>query len=61
MKNLTKRFGELPVLGNISFKGEFLAIVGPTGCKKTTFLNCLPKLVPTSHGDIFVDGSVGRS
>ena len=61
VKNLTKRFGELLVLDDISFnvaKGEFLAIVGPTGCGKTTFLNCLSKLIPTSHGDIFVDGSV---
>jgi ABC-type nitrate/sulfonate/bicarbonate transport system ATPase subunit len=61
VKNLTKRFGNLLVLDDISFnvaKGEFLAIVGPTGCGKTTFLNCLSKLTPTSHGDIFVEGSV---
>jgi sulfonate transport system ATP-binding protein len=57
--NLTKRFGNLLVLDNISFevaKGEFLSIVGPTGCGKTTFLNCLSKLIPTSEGDIFIDG-----
>ena len=46
-KNLTKKFGDLLVLDNISFdvpKGEFLCIVGPTGCGKTTFLNSLTKL-----------------
>jgi sulfonate transport system ATP-binding protein len=61
VKNLTKRFGDLLVLDDISFnvaRGEFLAIVGPTGCGKTTFLNCLSKLMPTSQGDIFVDGEV---
>jgi sulfonate transport system ATP-binding protein len=61
VKNLTKRFGDLLVLNDISFdvaQGEFLAIVGPTGCGKTTFLNCLSKLMPTSAGDIFVDGEV---
>ncbi len=61
VRNLTKRFGDLLVLNRINFhvaKGEFLAIVGPTGCGKTTFLNCLSKLVPTSEGDIFVDGEV---
>jgi len=61
VKNLTKRFGDLLVLNNISFnvaQGEFLAIVGPTGCGKTTFLNCLSKLVPTSEGNIFIDGEV---
>ena len=63
VKNLTKRFGELLVLNNINFnvpEGEFLAIVGPTGCGKTTFLNCLSKLMPTSEGDIFIDGEVAN-
>ena len=59
--NLTKRFGNLLVLDKISFdvaKGEFLSIVGPTGCGKTTFLNCLSKLIPASEGNIFIDGEV---
>ncbi len=61
VRNLTKRFGDLLVLDDISFqvsRGEFLAIVGPTGCGKTTFLNCLSKLIPTSAGDIYIDGRV---
>lgn len=59
VKNLTKRFGDLLVLNDISFnvrQGEFLSIVGPTGCGKTTFLNCLSKLIPTSEGNIYIDG-----
>lgn len=61
VKELTKRFGELLVLDKINFtvaEGEFLAIVGPTGCGKTTFLNCLSKLVLTTDGNIFIDGEV---
>jgi len=61
VKNLTKRFGDLLVLNRINFhvaQGEFLAIVGPTGCGKTTFLNCLSKLMPTSEGNIFISGEV---
>ena len=63
VKNLTKSFGDLLVLDDISFnvaKGEFLAIVGPTGCGKTTFLNCLSKLMNTTDGDIYIDGEVAN-
>lgn len=59
VKNLTKKFGDLLVLRDISFDvydGEFLCIVGPTGCGKTTFLNVLTKLIPTTDGDIYIDG-----
>ncbi len=59
MLQLTKQFGELLVLDNINFtvgQGELLAIVGPTGCGKTTFLNLLSKLIPASKGKILIDG-----
>jgi sulfonate transport system ATP-binding protein len=59
VSNLTKRFGDLLVLDEISFQvgeGEFLAIVGPTGCGKTTFLNALSKLVLSTRGDILING-----
>lgn len=56
---LTKKFGELLVLDDVNFtvgKGEFLAIVGPTGCGKTTFLNLLSRLIPATKGHIRIDG-----
>ena len=59
VKNLTKCFGDLKVLDDISFdikKGEFLCIVGPTGCGKTTFLNLLTKLIEPTSGEILIDG-----
>ncbi|HOG19973.1 MAG TPA: ATP-binding cassette domain-containing protein [Salinivirgaceae bacterium] len=59
VENLTKSFGDLLVLDDISFEvrdGEFLCIVGPTGCGKTTFLNSLTKLYSIDKGKITVDG-----
>ncbi len=58
--DLTKRFGSLLVLDRISFdvkKSEFLCIVGPTGCGKTTFLNSLTKLYDIDSGSILIDGN----
>ena len=57
--NLTKKFGDLLVLDDISFnvkQGEFLCIVGPTGCGKTTFLNSLTKLYDLTAGEILING-----
>lgn len=57
--HLTKKFDELLVLDDISFdvmKGEFLCIVGPTGCGKTTFLNSLTGLYTATSGSIRIDG-----
>lgn len=59
VKNLTKNFGELKVLDDVSFnikKGEFVCVVGPTGCGKTTFLNLLTRLLEPTSGDLYIDG-----
>ena len=57
--HMTKCFGDLKVLNDVSFdvhKGEFLCIVGPTGCGKTTFLNCITGLYDLTDGQILVNG-----
>ena len=59
VRNLTKSFGDLLVLDDISFdvkEGEFLCIVGPTGCGKTTFLNSLCRLYDINAGSITLKG-----
>lgn len=63
VNNLTKCFGDLLVLNDINFtvgEGEFLCIVGPTGCGKTTFLNVLSTLYPATKGSIFIDGEAAN-
>ena len=37
-------------------RGEFLCVVGGSGCGKTTLLRAIAGLVPVSHGRISVDG-----
>lgn len=59
VKHLTKKFGDLLVLDDISFnikRGEFVCVVGPTGCGKTTFLNLLTKLYEPTSGELLIDG-----
>ncbi len=59
VEHLTKSFGDLLVLDDVSFnikKGEFVCVVGPTGCGKTTFLNLLTKLIEPTSGSLLIDG-----
>jgi len=51
--------GALKVLDDVSFqlnRGEFLSIVGPTGCGKTTLLDIIGGLNEPTEGDILLYG-----
>lgn len=48
-----------PVLKNINLKikkGETLAIIGATGCGKTSLVNLLPRFYDTTEGTVLFDG-----
>lgn len=50
---------EAPVLKNISFTarpGETTAIVGSTGCGKSTLVNLIPRLYDVTGGAVLLDG-----
>ena len=73
LRGVTKRFvsptgAAFTALRDINLTvapGEFCAIVGPTGCGKSTTLALTSGLVPPSRGEVFVEGKpvvgVGRS
>lgn len=46
-------------LKNISFtakKGDVIAIIGSTGCGKSTLINLIPRFFDTTEGEVLVDG-----
>ncbi len=59
INHVTKSYGEHVVLENLDChveKGEFVTIVGASGCGKTTFLNMLLGTEVPSRGSILLEG-----
>ena len=57
--DLTKDFGGLRAVDNVSFevgKGEFVGLIGPNGCGKTTTFNCISGLLDSSEGNVEIFG-----
>lgn len=56
--NLSKQFGKLIALNNINLafnRGECIALLGPNGSGKTTFIKCILGMVMPSSGTIKFD------
>lgn len=60
-KNVSFKYpdGQENVLNDISFKankGETVAIIGSTGCGKSTLINLIPRFFDATEGEVLVDG-----
>lgn len=60
-KNVSFKYsdGRLAVLHDISFKaepGETIAIMGETGCGKTSLIHLIPRFYEATEGEVLIDG-----
>jgi len=59
LRNVTKRFGELAAVDDLSLelsRGEFFTLLGPSGCGKTTTLRMIAGFEQPSEGEIRIEG-----
>ena len=63
LKNVNKSFGDNQVVRNLNldvYKGEFLTLLGSSGCGKTTTLRMIAGFETQTSGEIFVEGKEVR-
>ena len=59
IQGLRKEFGGLVAVDNVSFEvgpGEFVGLIGPNGCGKSTTFNCISGLLEQTSGKVEVFG-----
>jgi ABC-type Fe3+/spermidine/putrescine transport system ATPase subunit len=59
LQNITKRFGDLTAVDNVSYSlahGKLVTFVGPSGCGKTTLLRIISGFIEPDEGRIILDG-----
>jgi branched-chain amino acid transport system ATP-binding protein len=59
VQGVTKRFGGLTAVNNVSFsvnEGEILSVIGPNGAGKSTLFKLIASFLPTTSGEVLFRG-----
>ncbi len=59
VKNLSKSYGSVNVLSNVSFSfesGQIIGLLGPNGSGKTSLIKILVGLINDYSGEVYIDG-----
>ncbi len=57
--NVKKSYGDEVIIPNLNLnieRGDFLTVIGSSGCGKTTMLKMINRLINPDEGDILIDG-----
>lgn len=58
-EHVNKSYGKAPILKDINFTiqdGQFVVLIGASGCGKTTTLKTINRLIEPDSGTIYIDG-----
>jgi ABC-type sugar transport system ATPase subunit len=61
LSNIVKRFGKTEVIHGVDLEvadGEFVVLVGPSGCVKSTLLRIIAGLEEVSEGEVYIAGKL---
>ena len=59
VNNISGGYGQHPVVNDVSFcveRGKIVGVLGPNGSGKSTLLKMISGVIPSTHGDVLLDG-----
>ncbi|WP_317368082.1 ATP-binding cassette domain-containing protein [uncultured Tyzzerella sp.] len=58
LKNITKKYGETPIIDNVSLdipKGQVIAFIGANGAGKSTLISIISRTLSKNSGEVYID------